>query len=102
MTQYVRMQRLRPQCRAACPSGESVFVHESLNRVAAKTASGPGRECGLVVVSRSFAHPHFEDGLGGRSQWDGSVLAAFAFTADVAADTQTDIAAVKASEFRDA
>ena len=69
--------------------------------VAAEPPAGAGREQRVVGASGSFGQPGLQQRLDRAGERDGSLLASFAFAADVRAGAEGDVGAVQAGEFGD-
>ena len=78
VAKHVWMQRFGADGRASSGGGGGVCANEALHGVAAEASTGAGREQRLVGSPGAFGQPDPEHGLGGRGEWNGAVLAAFA------------------------
>src|SRR5438552_4757345 len=101
MAEYVRVQALGLQAGTGLRRGGCVNTEPALDRVAAEPPPGPGWEQRVVRRAASLGDPCPHHRLGLAGERDGALLAAFAFTADVAAGAQCDVAAVQAGELGD-
>jgi hypothetical protein len=69
--------------------------------VVAESAPGAGGKQRIVVKAATLSAPCAQDGDVGRGEWDATLLAALAVTADMGAGAQLDVAAAEPGEFRE-
>ena len=102
VAEHVWVHALADKGRAAPCGGGDMGRDTTLDGIARQPTSSSGGEQRILRLSATFAEPDGDNGLGVSGEWNGALLAPFAFDADVGSGAEDDVGTVEGGELGDA